>query len=133
MDAKHDPNAGVPIGTFTARTDDGQFEIPIEVVTDDEVEARQLALSQDDPLRFHEDPTREDALPRRKRVATLLGVPLPGTLPEANDPTRATRGEINAAVDSMLEEQPTSVFNPRRDSEGGLQALESLVESEMIE
>ncbi|HKP57130.1 MAG TPA: hypothetical protein VJV78_10430 [Polyangiales bacterium] len=133
MDDKHDPNAGVPIGTFTARTDDGQFEIPIEVVTDAEIESRQLALSQDDPLRFHDDPTRDDALPRRKRVATLLGVPLPGMLPESHDPTRATNREINAAVDSMLEEQPTSVFSARRDSEGGLQALESLVESEMIE
>jgi hypothetical protein len=137
MDDKHDPNAGVPIGTFTAKTDDGQFEIPIEVVADDELEARELALSHpDDPLRFNDDPTRNDALPRRKRVATLLGVPLPGTLPEANDPTKATRHEINAAIDLLLEEQPTRVYGSnraRRDSEDSLQSLESLVEAEMIE
>jgi hypothetical protein len=134
MDDKHDPNAGVPIGTFTAKTDDGQFEIPIEVVADDEIESRQLAFSQpDDPLRFSDEPTRDDALPRRKRVATLLGVPLPGMLPEANDPTKATRHEINAAIDQLLEEQPTRVYGAKREAESSLQSLESLVEAEMVE
>ncbi|HKU44996.1 MAG TPA: hypothetical protein VJR89_42845 [Polyangiales bacterium] len=141
MSDKHDPNAGVPIGTFTARTDDGEFEIPIEVVVDDDIEPRQLAQlaietpHDQDSLRFSDEPTRDqnDALPRRKRVATLLGVPLPGTLPESRDPTKATRGEINAAIDRILDEQPTTIYGAKRESDGGLAALESLVESEMVE
>ncbi|HET6340258.1 MAG TPA: hypothetical protein VFG30_43920 [Polyangiales bacterium] len=132
MDDKHDPNASVPIGTFKATSEDGELEIPIEIVAEDVIEEQQLAITTSDggpggPLFSDHEP------PRRQRVATLLGVPMPGSAVagrEVADPTRASRREISAAVDDALDERPTTIYGYKRDS---LAELEHLVESEMTE
>lgn len=145
MDDKHDPNGSVPIGTFTASSDDGELEIPIEIVADDEIEDRQLAIQPPEDARNARG--RGDASgplfepPRRQRVATLLGVPLPGAAAanagrtagggaRGSNPARATNREISAAVDDALDERPTTIYGYKRDS---LAELESLVEAEMTE
>lgn len=142
MDDKHDPNGSVPIGTFKATTEDGELEIPIEIVDDDEVDTRQLAIQTtgDDALiRRHHDTHDSPDSPRRQRVATLLGVPMPGsgvkaigraTGGDSFDPTKASRGEISAAVDDALDERPTTIYGYKRDS---LSELEKIVETEMTE
>jgi len=142
VDDKHDPNGSVPIGTFKATSEDGELEIPIEIVDDDEVDTRQLAIqsSGDDAfIRRHHDSHDSLDSPRRQRVATLLGVPMPGsgvkaigraTGGDSFDPTKASRGEITAAVDDALDERPTTIYGYKRDS---LSELEKIVESEMTE
>src|SRR4051812_23888536 len=139
MDDKHDPNGSVPIGTFTATSDDDELEIPIEIVVDDVIEEEQLAITTSDGRRLfrdhdeHRDHERDHEPPRRQRVATLLGVPLPGSAVagrDARDPTRASRREIAAAVDAALDERPTTIYGYKRDS---LAELEHLVEAEMTE
>jgi hypothetical protein len=138
MNDKHDPNGSVPIGTFTATTEGGEFEIPIEIVSDEDVEPSQLAI-QSEPTRAYDDHTPAE-VPRRKRVQTLMGVALPGatlsalpTVPAAHDPTKATNREINAAIDDVLDEdRPTSIYGFKRDS-GGLKALETMLEDQLIE
>jgi hypothetical protein len=139
MDDKHDPNGSVPIGTFQATSDDGDLEIPIEIVAEDVIEEQQLAITTSDDERPGGGPSSGGPLfgsnepPRRQRVATLLGVPLPGSAVagrEAADPTRASRREISAAVDDALDERPTTIYGYKRDS---LAELEHLVESEMTE
>jgi hypothetical protein len=137
MDDKHDPNGSVPIGTFKATSEDGELEIPIEIVDDDDdVDTRQFAIQGDDAFIRHDSP-------RRQRVNTLLGVPMPGAGlagisraggagggGAANDPRKASGREISAAVDDALDERPTTIYGYKRDS---LQELEKLVEAEMTE
>jgi hypothetical protein len=142
MDDKHDPNGSVPIGTFKATSDDGELEIPIEIVVDDEIEERQLALQSRDDTDTGSVRARGDTSgplfeqPRRQRVATLLGVPLPGSAVAGSmrgtgsDPVKATNREISAAVDDALDERPTTIYGYKRES---LADLESLVEAEMTE
>jgi hypothetical protein len=135
MDDKHDPNGSVPIGTFKATSEDGELEIPIEIVDDeDDVDTRQFAIQGDDVFLRHGDS------PRRQRVNTLLGVPMPGAGlagigraagADAKDPRKASRREISAAVDEALDdERPTTIYGYKRDS---LEELDKLVEAEMTE
>jgi hypothetical protein len=120
VDDKHDPNGSVPIGTFTATSDDGTLEIPIEIV-EDGYEERELAIAE--PI----DPIEP---PRRQRTATLLGVPMPGGaasrafgLSSESDPTKASRREISAAVDDALDERPTTIYGYKRDSFADLEEV----------
>lgn len=122
MDDKHDPNGSVPIGTFTATSDDGTLEIPIEIV-EDGYEERELAIAE--PL-DGSDP------PRRQRVATLLGVPMPGSAASRafglesgfdRDPTKASRKEISNAVDDALDERPTTIYGYKRDAFADLERV----------
>jgi hypothetical protein len=135
MDDKHDPNGSVPIGTFKATSEDGELEIPIEIVDDeDDVDTRQFAIQGDDVFIRHGDS------PRRQRVNTLLGVPMPGaglaslgraSGGDANDPRKASGREISAAVDDALDdERPTTIYGYKRDS---LEELDKIVEAEMTE
>lgn len=139
MDDKHDPNGSVPIGTFKATSEDGELEIPIEIVADDLIEEQQLSSEIEKPaLQSQGGPLfRDNEPPRRQRVATLIGVQLPGAAAAGAtrfgvepDPAKASRREISAAVDDALDERPTTIYGYKQDS---LAELEHIVESEMTE
>jgi hypothetical protein len=150
MDDKHDPNARVPTGTFQATHEDGELDIAIEIVADDDIEEQSLAIDvgPDDfePIQVHRDLQEP---PRRQRIATLLGVPLPGAAvqtagraaSDASDPRKATSREITAAIENALEnkgarpgdtddERPTTIYGYKRNS---LAELESFMDAEMTD
>lgn len=135
MDDKHDPNGTVPTGTFKATSEDGDVEIPIEIVVDENIEPNQLAIEAQEDSEPLTTSRGAEELPRRQRVATLLGVPLPGSAAaraaaESGDPRKATSHEIDIAIEDALEERPTTVYGYKRES---LAELASIVEREMTE